>query len=51
MPVFGFNSSSYDLRLIMRYLAEDLCNFGGVKMAEKDGSYFFILTQQNGAWH
>ena len=46
VPVFGFNSSSYDLRLIMRYLAEDLCNLGGVKMAEKDGSYFFILTQQ-----
>ena len=46
VPVFGFNSSSYDLRLIMRYFAEDLCNLGGVKMAEKDGSYFFILTQQ-----
>ena len=46
VPVFGFNSSSYDLRLIMRYLAEDLCNPGGVKMTEKDGSYFFILTQQ-----
>ena len=39
-------SSSYDLRFIMRYLAEDLCNLGGVRMAEKDGSYFFILTQQ-----
>ena len=46
VPVFGFNSSSYDLRLIMRYLAEDLCNLGGVKMAEEDGSYFFILTKQ-----
>ena len=46
VPVFGFNSSSYYLRLIMRYFTEDLCNLGGVKMAEKDGSYFFILTKQ-----
>ena len=30
----------------MRYFGEDLCNRGGVRMAEKDGSYFFILTQQ-----
>ena len=46
VPVFGFNSSNYDLRLIMRYFTEDICNLGGVKMAEKDGSFFFILTKQ-----
>ena len=46
VPVFGFNSSSCDLSLIMRYFAEDLCNLGRIKLAEKDGSHFFILTEQ-----
>ena len=46
VPVVGFNSSHYDLKLIRKYLIPQLANENGVFAAEKNGRIMFINTPQ-----
>jgi len=44
VPVFGFNSSRYDLNLIKKYFVKPLSDLDTVKVAKKENSYMFLMT-------
>ena len=46
VPVVGFNSGHYDLKLIRKYCIPQLANENGVFAAEKNGRIMFINTPQ-----
>ena len=46
VPVVGFNSGHYDLKLIRKYFIPQLANENGVFAAEKNGRIMFINTPQ-----
>ena len=42
VPVFGFNSGSYDINMIKEYFVKDLAKISDVKVAKKENSYMFL---------
>ena len=46
VPVVGFNSGHYDLKLIRKYFIPQLANENGVFAAEKNGRIMYINTPQ-----
>ena len=46
VPVFGFNSGSYDINMIKEYFAEDIAEISDVNVAKKGNSYMFLSLPQ-----
>ena len=44
VPVFGFNSGSYDINMIKEYFVKDLAEISNVNVAKKENSYMFLST-------
>ena len=44
VPVLGFNSGHYDMKLIRKYFVTHLAQENGVLAAEKEGRIMFIKT-------
>ena len=44
VPVFGFNSGSYDINMIKEFFAKDLAEISDVNVAKKGNSYMFLST-------
>ena len=44
VPVFGFNSGSYDINMIKEFFAKDLAEISNVNVAKKGNSYMFLST-------
>ena len=42
VPVFGFNSGSYDINMIKEYFLKDLAEISNVNVAKKGNSYMFL---------
>ena len=42
VPVFGFNSGSYDINMIKEYFVKDLAEISNVNVAKKGNSYMFL---------
>ena len=42
VPVFGFNSGSYDINMIKEYFAKDIAEISDVNVAKKGNSYMFL---------
>ena len=45
VPVFGFNSGSYDINMIKEYFVKDIAEISDVNVAKKENSYMFLSTQ------
>ena len=45
VPVFGFNSGSYDINMIKEFFVKDLAEISNVNVAKKGNSYMFLSTQ------
>ena len=46
VPVFGFNSGSYDLNMIKEFFVKDLAEISNVNVAKKGNSYMFLSLPQ-----
>ena len=46
VPVFGFNSGSYDINMIKEYFVEDISEISDVNVAKKENSYMFLSLPQ-----
>ena len=44
VPVFGFNSGSYDINMIKEFFVKDLAEISNVNVAKKGNSYMFLST-------
>ena len=44
VPVFGFNSGSYDINMIKEYFVKDIAEISDVNVAKKENSYMFLST-------
>ena len=44
VPVFGFNSGSYDINMIKEYFVKNLTSLSDVNVAKKENSYMFLST-------
>ena len=44
VPVFGFNSESYDINMIKEFFVKDLAEISNVNVAKKGNSYMFLST-------
>ena len=44
VPVFGFNSGSYDINVIKEFFVKDLAEISNVNVAKKGNSYMFLST-------
>ena len=44
VPVFGFNSSRYDINMIKEYFVKNLAALSDVNVAKKENSYMFLST-------
>ena len=44
VPVFGFNSGSYDINMIKEYFVKNLAEISNVNVAKKENSYMFLST-------
>ena len=42
VPVFGFNSGSYDINMIKEYFVKDIAEISNVNVAKKENSYMFL---------
>ena len=42
VPVFGFNSGSYDINMIKEFFVKDLAEISNVNVAKKGNSYMFL---------
>ena len=42
VPVFGFNSGSYDINMIKEYFVKDIAKISDVNVAKKENSYMFL---------
>ena len=42
VPVFGFNSGSYDINMIKEYFVKDIAEISDVNVAKKENSYMFL---------
>ena len=42
VPIFGFNSGSYDINMIKEYFAKDIAEISDVNVAKKGNSYMFL---------
>ena len=42
VPVFGFNSGTYDINMIKEYFVKDLAEISDVNVAKKGNSYMFL---------
>ena len=42
VPVFGFNSGSYDINMIKEYFVKDIAEILNVNVAKKENSYMFL---------
>ena len=45
VPVFGFNSGSYDINMIKEYFVKDIAEISDVNVAKKGNSYMFLSTR------
>ena len=44
VPVFGFNSGRYDIKMIKEYFVKNLAIISDVNVAKKENSYMFLST-------
>ena len=44
VPIFGFNSSRYDINMIKEYFVKNRAEISDVNVAKKENSYMFLST-------